>query len=114
GKDIESWKRGELQASDIDSSILLTSPPGVGKTSFVKILARHLDVPLFQIGIGQIFRESSYLNVAIENITHQFEKARANSPAILFLDEVDNFPPRSNDGRNNDLYWNSVTNHLLT
>ena len=114
GKDMESWKRGELQASDIDSSILLSSPPGVGKTSFVKILARHLDVPLFQIGIGQIFRESSYLNVAIENITHQFEKARANAPAILFLDEVDNFPPRSNDGRNNDLYWNSVTNHLLT
>jgi len=113
GRDLAAWSRGELPASDLDSSILLASAPGLGKTTFVRILSKHLQARLITLSVGDLFRGGSYLDNAVANISKSFDEARQNAPSLLFLDEVDNFSSRG-EGRSNDHYFNSLTNHILS
>lgn len=113
GEDLNAWKENRLAGEDLDASILLVSKPGMGKTFFTRILSKHLDVPIFRLGIGELMHGDGYLHTTLKNMTTAFENARRQAPSILFLDEVDNFQRRSSDGHRNDQYFNTVVNHLL-
>jgi cell division protease FtsH len=67
--------------------MLFYGPPGTGKTMLAKALAGEFKVPFFACN-GAEFVEM-YEGIAAERVKHIFNTARANSPSIIFIDEID-------------------------
>ena len=113
--DLEAWRKGEIAFAGIDRAVVLASPPGLGKSTFVRSLSRSTRLPLVATSVGAWFSESTgHLGAVIQEIDHVFRMASAAAPAVLFLDEIDAVPSRANlDSRNSD-WWIPVVGHLLT
>jgi len=67
--------------------VLLVGPPGTGKTLLAKAIAGEAGVPFFSIN-GSEFVEM-FVGVGAARVRDLFEQARAKSPAIIFIDELD-------------------------
>jgi len=114
-EDLESWRRGEVSLHDIDRNIVLASAPGLGKTSFVRSLARSTGLPLIATSVGSWFANSpGYLDSVIKQIDEVFGSARAVGPAIILLDEIDGIPSRAGLSSRNADWWLPVIGHMLT
>lgn len=66
--------------------VLLYGPPGCGKTSLVRSIASSADLNVLTAMAAELY--SPYLGVTEANISQLFQRARANIPAILFIDEI--------------------------
>ncbi|HBM1760466.1 TPA: AAA family ATPase, partial [Acinetobacter baumannii] len=71
----------------IPKGVLLVSPPGTGKTLLTKAVAGEAAVPFFSIS-GSEFVEM-FVGVGAARVRDLFEQARAQAPAIIFIDELD-------------------------
>lgn len=73
----------------LPKGILLHGPPGCSKTSLVRALASSLSdsAAFFSTDGASIY--SSYFGEAEANIRRLFDRARANAPCVLFIDEID-------------------------
>ncbi|KAF0992336.1 hypothetical protein HZS_4703, partial [Henneguya salminicola] len=71
----------------ISSGVLMVGAPGTGKTMLAKAIAGEAQVP-FYYATGSEFDEM-YVGVGALRIRKLFAKARANSPCIIFIDELD-------------------------
>ncbi|MBT2637847.1 AAA family ATPase [Bacillus sp. ISL-39] len=69
--------------------ILLYGPPGCGKTFIAKATAGECSANFYPVSISEIL--DPYLGVSEQNLHNVFATARANSPAVLFFDELDSF-----------------------
>ena len=67
--------------------LLFVGPPGTGKTSVARALARELDLPFVEVKLSMI--TSQYLGETAKNVEKSFEVARRLSPCIFFMDEFD-------------------------
>lgn len=112
--DIEAYRRGELEWSELSSAGLLHGPPGSGKTFYAGALARSCGIPLFTTSLGQVFNDSDgYLGGVVKCLTRAFTEAREASPSVLFIDELDALPDRATlPGRARE-WWSTVVNHFL-
>lgn len=75
-------------------SILLTGPPGVGKTLAAKWLAKKLELPLLTLDLSAIM--SSFLGRTGNNIRHVLDYAKSIR-CVLLLDEVDALAKKRDD-----------------
>jgi len=71
----------------VPRGVLLSGPPGCGKTLLAKAIAGEADVPFFSIS-GSDFVEM-FVGVGASRVRDLFKQAKDNSPCIIFLDEVD-------------------------
>ena len=94
----------------IPTGALLVGPPGTGKTLLAKATAGEAGVPFFSMS-GSDFVEM-FVGVGPSRVRDLFEKARAASPSIIFIDEIDavarkrgagKFSGGGNDERENTL-----------
>ncbi|WP_302081999.1 ATP-binding protein [Salinibaculum rarum] len=67
--------------------LLFVGPPGTGKTTVARALARKLDLPFVEVKLSMI--TSQYLGETAKNVEKTFEVAKRLSPCILFIDEFD-------------------------
>ncbi|TCM63364.1 ATP-dependent Zn protease [Rhizobium sp. BK068] len=112
-EDIREWKQGGLSWSDIDRGLLLSGPPGTGKTMFAGALARSCDVHLVATSAAR-WQSAGYLNDTLTAMRRSFEEAISNKPSILFLDEIDAIGDRAHLGNSeHKLYWTQCINLLL-
>jgi len=71
----------------IPKGVLLYGPPGTGKTLLARAVAGEAGVPFFSIS-GSDFVEM-FVGVGASRVRDLFEQAKTNSPAIIFVDEID-------------------------
>ena len=67
--------------------MLLYGPPGTGKTLLARAVAGEAGVPFYSI-TGSDFVEM-FVGVGASRVRDLFEQAKQNSPAIIFVDEID-------------------------
>lgn len=98
----------------IPKGVLLVGPPGTGKTLLAKAVAGEAEVPFFSLS-GSDFVEM-FVGVGASRVRDLFAQAKAKSPAIIFIDEIDAIG-RARGGKNfsgaNDERENTL-NQLLT
>jgi cell division protease FtsH len=73
--------------ANLPKGILLMGPPGTGKTLLSKAVAGEADVPFFSIS-GSEFVEM-FVGVGASRVRDMFKEAKADSPSIIFIDEID-------------------------
>ena len=76
-----------LLGAKIPKGVLLYGPPGTGKTLLARAVAGEAKVPFYSIS-GSDFVEM-FVGVGAARVRDLFTQAKANAPAIIFVDEID-------------------------
>jgi len=84
---LKNTKKYAALGAKIPKGILLTGPPGVGKTHLARAIAGEAGVPFFHIS-GSDFVEM-FVGVGAARVRDLFETAKAHRPSLIFVDEID-------------------------
>ena len=71
----------------IPHGVLLAGPPGTGKTLLARAVAGEADVPFYSQSASEFVE--AIVGVGASRVRDLFEQAKANAPAIVFIDELD-------------------------
>ena len=83
-EDPESARRFGIEPP---TGLLLAGPPGTGKTTVAKVLAAQARCSFYPVSGADVM--SKWVGESEGNIRRLFERARANRPSIVFIDEID-------------------------
>lgn len=106
--DMKSYIAGDLPWSDVSPGVLLSGPPGCGKTVTAAAIAHECGVRFFSTSYSewQGSGKEGHSGELIKCLRSRFAQARMGAPCILFLDELDSVRSRSGNGalsvRNDD------------
>ncbi|KAJ7575427.1 cell division control protein 48 aaa family protein,putative [Mycena floridula] len=90
--------------------ILMFGPPGTGKTLMARAVANETGTFFFLINGPEIM--SKMAGESESNLRKAFEEAEKNSPAIIFIDEIDSIAPKQ-DKTNGEVERHDIS-QLLT
>jgi len=91
--------------------IILTGPSGTGKTFIAKAIASERDCFFLAPTLADL--KGEYIGHTSAKVKRIFEKARANQPAILFIDEADTVFKDRNSTTDNDNFVLDMVNQFL-
>ncbi|KQP32948.1 hypothetical protein ASF27_17070 [Methylobacterium sp. Leaf102] len=113
-RDLDEWRAGRLEFSQISKNCTLYSDPGLGKSSLIRSIAKTAKVPLVSASVSELFTSSTgHLDGVLKAWDAKLAQASAIAPSILFLDEIDSIPNRATmDNRARD-WWSPVVNGIL-
>ena len=80
-------KTTNVVGARIPKGVLLVGPPGTGKTLLAKAIVGEAGVPFFSLS-GSEFIEM-FVGVGASRVRDLFNKAKQNSPLLVFIDEID-------------------------
>ncbi|WP_137130569.1 ATP-binding protein [Rhizobium sp. FY34] len=110
--DLDDYLASILAWSEMSTKLLLSGPPGTGKTTFARALCNSLQIPLVVTSVST-WLQGGHLNDVIDKMAKTFVEARAMAPAILFIDEIDGIGKRQPAEREHADYWNTIVNKAL-
>lgn len=110
--DLKDWREKKIGWADVDRGVLISGPSGVGKTTFAKALAALCDAHLVLGSIAR-WQARGHLGDTLKAMQAGFAEARANVPAILFLDEIDAVGSREAKRDHNSSYNDQLIAALL-
>ncbi|PCD69689.1 AAA family ATPase [Rhizobium phaseoli] len=110
--DLADYLTGDLAWSQMSTKLLLSGPPGTGKTTFARALCNTLQVPLVVTSVST-WLQGEYLHDVLGRMADTFMEARRHAPCILFIDEIDGIGQRASASRPYADYWNACVNKLL-
>ncbi|MHB1535091.1 MAG: ATP-dependent zinc metalloprotease FtsH [Acidimicrobiales bacterium] len=84
---LRSGNRFKEIGAKIPKGVLLVGPPGTGKTLLARAVAGEAGVPFLSV-TGSDFMEM-FVGVGASRVRDLFQTARKQSPAIVFIDEID-------------------------
>ena len=80
-------KKFQRLGGRVPKGVLLMGPPGTGKTLLARAVAGEAGVPFFSISGSEFIQ--MFVGVGASRVRDLFKTAKDNSPAILFIDEID-------------------------
>ncbi len=84
---LKNTRKYSALGAKIPKGVLLTGPPGCGKTHLARAVAGEAGVPFFHIS-GSDFVEM-FVGVGAARVRDLFETAKAHRPSLIFVDEID-------------------------
>uniref|UniRef100_A0A8C8MF02 AAA+ ATPase domain-containing protein n=1 Tax=Oncorhynchus tshawytscha TaxID=74940 RepID=A0A8C8MF02_ONCTS len=84
---LRSPEKFTVLGGKLPRGILLVGPPGTGKTLLARAVAGEANVP-FYYASGSEFDEM-FVGVGASRIRNLFKEAKANTPCVIFIDELD-------------------------
>lgn len=111
GKIFEEWNLKEKYAYGRAVTVLLSGPPGTGKTMSAHAVANALGIPLYQVNLSTIV--DKYIGETEKHLEQAFLYAEKTN-MVLFFDEADSlFGRRSEVSDAKDKYANTEVSYLL-
>ena len=95
---------------DLGGGMLLFGPPGCGKTYIAKALAGEIGAKFMSVGLTDIL--DMHLGESERKLHDIFEYARSQSPAVLFIDELDALGQKRSQLRSSGM--RTLVNQLLS
>ncbi|RJQ56098.1 MAG: ATP-dependent metallopeptidase FtsH/Yme1/Tma family protein [Nitrospiraceae bacterium] len=71
----------------VPKGVLLIGPPGTGKTLLARAVAGEAGVSFYSISASEFIE--MFVGVGASRVRDMFQKAKANPPSIIFIDEID-------------------------
>jgi ATP-dependent Zn protease len=95
-RDLEDWRRGDIGWSALDAGACLRGPPGTGKTLFAQAFSVAASLPMVACSLA-LWQgtDEGHLGHLLRAMKRDFDKARAQAPCVMFIDEIDSFADRS-------------------
>jgi ATP-dependent Zn protease len=112
--DLKAYTDGKLEWRDVDKGLLLSSPPGGGKTFYARALANECNVELVSTGYDD-WHEASSGDTVTKTLKKKYAEWRAKAattPIIVFIDEIDSIGSRGQMDHNNS-WFGAIINSLL-
>jgi ATP-dependent Zn protease len=112
--DLKAYHEGKIPWSAVDRGLLLDGPPGTGKTTYAKALAKSAGLPLVigSLAQWQSAREG-HLGHCLAAMRESFAEAKRKAPCIFLIDELDSFGDRGQFTDHNKDYSTQVVNAFL-
>lgn len=109
---LQSPSRFSAMGAKPPKGILLSGPPGVGKTILARALAGECNANFIAV-TGSDFT-SKFYGAGIQRVKALFRTARQKSPCIIFIDEADGIGRRTEQSSAVDAESNRIINQILT
>jgi AAA+ superfamily predicted ATPase len=107
----KDWGYGERVGYGMGMIALFSGPPGTGKTMMAGLIAKSLDLDVYQVDLAQIV--SKWVGETEKSLAKVFDAAE-RAHAVLLFDEADSlFAKRTEVKSSNDRYGNLAVNYLL-
>ena len=107
----EEWQMKRKYPYGRAVTVLLTGPPGTGKTMSAHAIANRLGIPLYQVNLSNVV--DKYIGETEKHLEQAFSFAEKTS-MVLFFDEADSlFGKRSEVSDARDKYANTEISYLL-
>jgi SpoVK/Ycf46/Vps4 family AAA+-type ATPase len=112
--DLRAYDDGALDWADVDKGLLLSGPPGCGKTFYAAALAAECDAQLITTSYSQWHTAMSGDSVqkSLIKLFADVRKAAKIGPVILFVDELDSIGKRGLS-TNGDYWYGPIINSWL-